>query len=639
MAIVCPKCGRQNVDGARFCVGSDCGEYLGWEARQRPGSSPTPHGTAGGTTARAAGHTQYASGSVTLAATELAVAPGATTSTTATVYNGGTQVEEFVVSVLGPAGIWATTDPPRLQIYPGNRADCTIRFAPPKHSSTLPGRADFTVAVASTLNTVVSVRATGVIDVGEFRALDAALVPQRTTGRRRTVHRIDMTNTGNVVEPVEITATDPSAQLRFETPRGTIPVAPGSRSVALSVQPPLRWLGRPQQHPFQVTVATAPPTAPLHIDGMRESVPLIAGWIPKLATALAALAVIAGVVLALRPSNPPTHLSDHLAAGLPSSTPTVTGPSHAPSASSSSPPPPPAPLPTMSAVVDANANLTEQIGILEAKRPTTGQFEVMANADVSACSYVATIVGPANALQNGGLVFTASDPQSNNAVLVETMNNDGTAANLPFQLQIQCERRGIWAVSDSAGNLVRGSHAKGVKLLGPGEYEVTFDADMRNCSYVATIGDPHKQTAVTAGVIAVAQGHRSTRGVYIETRNLDGSQANHPFQLQTRCGNSGQWAVIGTTGSLARGHGVVASSLRRVQMGQWEVPFNIGMGNCSYVASVGIPVTQPTNPAVFTPVLVFTSPDPNNPNAVLVETLDINRNPVDYPFHVQTICS
>ena len=45
---------------------------------------------AGSATVRpAAGHTQYASGSVTLSATELAVAPGSTTTTTATGYNGG----------------------------------------------------------------------------------------------------------------------------------------------------------------------------------------------------------------------------------------------------------------------------------------------------------------------------------------------------------------------------------------------------------------------------------------------------------------------------------------------------------------------------------------------------------------------
>src|SRR5262249_53566791 len=159
--------------------------------------------TVGSATVRpAAGHTQYASGSVTLSAAELAVAPGSTTTTTATVYNGGTQVEEFVVSVHGPAGAWGTAEPASLQVYPGGRADCTIRFAPPRHSSTLPGRAEFTVAVASTLHSVVSVGASGVLDVGEFRALDASLVPQRTSGRGRTAHRIDLTNTGNVVEPV-----------------------------------------------------------------------------------------------------------------------------------------------------------------------------------------------------------------------------------------------------------------------------------------------------------------------------------------------------------------------------------------------------------------------------------------------------
>jgi hypothetical protein len=195
----------------------------------------------------------------------------------------------------------------------------------------------------------------------------------------------------------------------------------------------------------------------------------------------------------------------------------------------------------------------------------------------------------------------------------------------------------MWAVSDDAGNLIRGNGTQSEKLLGLGQYQVTFKTNMRSCSFVATIADPSNQPVANPGVVQVARANNSN-AVLVETRDSQGNLMDFPFQLQTRCGNSGQWAVITSSGSISRSHGV-NGAINHPTAGVWEVPFNINMGNCSYVASVGIPTNQPVNATPVTPILVFTSPDPNNPNAVLVETQDINRNYVDTPFHVQTACA
>jgi len=217
------------------------------------------------------------------------------------------------------------------------------------------------------------------------------------------------------------------------------------------------------------------------------------------------------------------------------------------------------------------------------------------------------------------------------------MNNDHTAANLPFQMQIQCAGQGQWAVVNNVGSLIRNSGADHVNLVGPGRYKVTFRSNMRKCSYVATIAAPDSQLVANPGTVAVAQGS-GPDDVYVETRDTQGNLANYPFHLQTRCGNHDQWAVVGTDGNIKRSNGV-KGSLGHTPPGVWEVPFNINMANCSYVASVGIPTSQPQGTTPVTPVLIFTTRDPNNPNGVLVETQDINRNYVDTPFHVQTVCN
>src|SRR5687768_16964754 len=111
--IECRQCGRQNSDGARFCANPDCEAYLGWEGqrRERPAPAPAPPGPRPGPPPPGpprpgpppGAETQAAAGTVTLAQASLAVDPGESVVTTATVYNGGTQVEQFVLAVVGPA--------------------------------------------------------------------------------------------------------------------------------------------------------------------------------------------------------------------------------------------------------------------------------------------------------------------------------------------------------------------------------------------------------------------------------------------------------------------------------------------------------------------------------------------------------
>jgi hypothetical protein len=283
MAIVCRQCGRHSNDGSSFCAHPECGAYLGWAGQEQPATGVDPQAAAAAT--------------LSLSDPTLSAVPGETASTTAIVHNGGNQVEQFALEVVGPTAGWAVIEPPTLSVYPGDRAQATIRLSPPRVSTTAAGRAWFTVRATSLLHPGLTVGANGTLEVGPFRELSATLTPQGSTGRWRTVHGLDVTNAGNVVEPVSLQAGDPSGRLRIGLPAGEIPLAPGTHRMNIAVRPPPRFVGRPQAYPFQVAVVPRPPTPPIRLDGRREGVALVAGWVPKLVGVVALLGVAAAAFL------------------------------------------------------------------------------------------------------------------------------------------------------------------------------------------------------------------------------------------------------------------------------------------------------------------------------------------------------
>src|SRR6266536_1259399 len=233
MAIVCRQCGKHNADGVQFCANPDCGAYLGWDGREQTSGVPgVPPPVA---------DTQNASAAVTLADVTLAVDPGDTATTTVTVYNGGSQVEQFAMTVLGPAAAWATVEPATLQVYPAGHAECTVRLAPPREVTTPAGRVWFTVRASSTLHPGLLAGANGTLDVGAFREVGAVLVPQETSGRGRTEHRVDITNAGNVIEPVRLDASDATGKIHFGVPARSCRSSPAGCPRPLPRSPGSPW--------------------------------------------------------------------------------------------------------------------------------------------------------------------------------------------------------------------------------------------------------------------------------------------------------------------------------------------------------------------------------------------------------------
>lgn len=298
-AIVCRKCGHASPLGTEFCPKPGCGDYLGWASQMFTSSAPMPPPGA---------HTQKSAATVRLSASDLTVAPGATVTTTATVHNGGSQIEEFAVSVAGTAAAWTSVEPATLRIFPGEQAECVVRFTPPRHASVVSGRSPFTVSASSKVHPALAARADGTLEVGAFHDLRATLAPAQTRGRGRTVHTIEFANEGNVSEAVRVTAADRTATVRFGLPAAEVWIPPGSMAVDMPVTPRRRLFGRPRTYQFQVTATPTNPAVPvpgqatppagtpvpLRLDGTRESLAFIPGWVPGIVVTLAVL-LAAGV--------------------------------------------------------------------------------------------------------------------------------------------------------------------------------------------------------------------------------------------------------------------------------------------------------------------------------------------------------
>jgi hypothetical protein len=284
MPMVCPRCGQQNADDAQFCVNRQCGEFLSWDDAVRQGQPRQPESVLDVPQ-------QTVGGYLTLDPATLTAAPGETARSTVTVYNNGSQVEEFTVSATGAAAAWVTFSPAVLQVYPGASVTCAVMFAPPLRERADAGRTPLAVRAVSTLHPDLTVGADGAAEVETFHQLTATLTPLQSSGRGVTQHNIELVNAGNSTETVRIRATDPTAKMRFGVPPDEVSVPPGSQYVPVSVWPPKHRFGRRRWLPFQLIITPATDTPPLRLDGTRESRPTFPRWLVILVLVLFVLCI------------------------------------------------------------------------------------------------------------------------------------------------------------------------------------------------------------------------------------------------------------------------------------------------------------------------------------------------------------
>ena len=236
----------------------------------------------------------------------LPVDPGGVVETTVRVHNGSDTVDRFVLEVLGEPCAWATFDPPELALFPGAAGTATLRFAPPRISSTAPGPVPFGVRARSLEQDGATVAVEeGSLEVAPFYETAVEVMPRTSRGSLRGKHQLAFDNRGNTTVVGVVGAASPESMLSFGVHPQEFVAPPGTAVFAtVKVRPKDKSLrGVPQMHPFTLRVDSegAPPAVTNAFLLQEPVVPR--GLIPL----VVALGIAAAVYfLALKPKPAPT---------------------------------------------------------------------------------------------------------------------------------------------------------------------------------------------------------------------------------------------------------------------------------------------------------------------------------------------
>ena len=233
---VCPTCGREVPEaGARFC--GFCGGPMpdaptepvatGGVQHRRPDEVAAP-------VARPVSQPTDTIGTRLDPAT-IATDPGGTATVTLRVRNTGTVVDELRIVVEGPVAPWAEVEPTVLRLMPGTDGAASIRFRPPRIPLALAGPMGFVVRVHSHERPQEPAMESGVLTVGEVRALGAVVVPATGKSRGGLDYEIRVENRGNVPTDVTVARATPtrcSSSTSTAASSGSRPASPGGSACA-----------------------------------------------------------------------------------------------------------------------------------------------------------------------------------------------------------------------------------------------------------------------------------------------------------------------------------------------------------------------------------------------------------------------
>jgi hypothetical protein len=286
------------------------------------------------------------------------------------------------------------------------------------------------------------------------------------------------------------------------------------------------------------------------------------------------------------------------------------------------------------ASVSLSGTLVADNGVSSVTHIGTGQYEVTFSSNVSNCAYVATTI---NAYSQALQVFTAGGHLSANGVYVETKNQGGGLTDGPFNLAVACGQPGWeYAVVGYTANLVRASPGTTLTSLGTGRYDVKFPASVKNCAYLATVGDPGNALVFSPNNVSTGSGPNAST-VYIETKNPGGGlSAGIPFHLAVICPTAAnvKTAVVRANGIISRGSALTSSFSPGT--GLYTVATSKALSSCATVATRGsVNTAVPFDPAT---VEVVPGPATNTIGFQVRSLLFFGGNLQNESFHTAIIC-
>jgi beta-lactam-binding protein with PASTA domain len=232
------------------------------------------------------------------------VEPGGKCDLSMIVRNGGTVVEQFVITVGGVPSSWVSVDPPQVNLDVDSEQRCLITIRPPRISTTPAGRTPISISITSTVDHSVIAALQASIDIDGFTVLNSTLSPFETESKRAGEHQLIVSNDGNVPANVNFTGSDPADKLKITFDPPYAGLQPAQQAFVRVVAAPRRrlWFATPKRHHFSVSV-TPPNGAPTQLNASNNQLALFPHWVPKAAIAAFVLLLAVGVPLTIRELN------------------------------------------------------------------------------------------------------------------------------------------------------------------------------------------------------------------------------------------------------------------------------------------------------------------------------------------------
>jgi len=188
------------------------------------------------------------------------------------------------------------------------------------------------------------------------------------------------------------------------------------------------------------------------------------------------------------------------------------------------------------AVVNADGSVSRGSNkVAGATHPGTGVYDVDFNKKVNKCAYTANVGNPTDGDPFPLTVGLAGRTGDKFGVAVEVQDTSGTPTDASFHLDVACGAKALDAVVDSTGAFVRGAKGAASIHLTTGAYEVDFDRDVSGCGFVASVAQPGSSGFPAQGTATVAGRAGNPDGVFVQTFDLTGTQADRPFHLILYC--------------------------------------------------------------------------------------------------------
>lgn len=233
----------------------------------------------------------------TLAPTNLTVEAGAQASVTVRVRNGGSIVDRFEITVVGPLAAFAHPEPAALSLFPGQEGEARVTFVPPRAPTPNAGTYPYGVRVRAAADPGGATVEEGRITVAAYNDPSAEIVPVTSRGSKSGKHEVVVANQGNAPLDVLVGAADPDRLVDFEVRPDRFVIPPGERG-ATSIRASARdtfFLGSKQSHPFNVEIR-AGSAPPITLRGTLLQGPILPSWLVPVG-GLALAAVLALVVV------------------------------------------------------------------------------------------------------------------------------------------------------------------------------------------------------------------------------------------------------------------------------------------------------------------------------------------------------